>query len=266
MSRLFATSHRDVYNLFKAWGWEDGPERADGHKRMVWPETQQIVHIMPPDRAGTGELGNSLAIKEATKIMRLASIDEFFDGWEKRQQERREARMARASKEYHEAMERVMQQAAEANQTEEKQMARTTENQVIGIIGRMVEILEEMHDVPLKVDEITDEYLRRFGDHGLGRDDLHRRIRQNLTNMKAYKPQLTSPSRGVWIWSNERNVPDGKVVGTVPVKPAESKVVTNGSTPELLSKVATLDGGVTLFQGDDGALYVVGSLRKIDIT
>lgn len=39
----------------------------------------------------------------------------------------------------------------------------------------------------------------------------------------------------------------------------------NGSTPNLLSKVATLDGGKVLFQGDDTELYVITGIKRLEV-
>lgn len=264
---LFSTSHRDVYNLFRCWGWLDGPERGDGHKRMVWPETGQQVQIAPPDRPGTCELGNSIGIKDAIGIMGITE-DQFFRGFEIRKEQRRAERMARAEHEYQRREDRVAAQAAlaaaeaAAVPKQEDEMSRVPKGSVsYGITEKIRETLRAGHGVPYTIHEIA---VLTLPAEGITVGDWEKKVQAAVSQIAKVNRHVERVGRGKYVWldeSSERNVPDGKVIGTVPV-PQPSL---NGSTPELLSRVAVLDGGKYLFQGDDSKLYVISELRALDV-
>lgn len=269
-NRLFAISHRDVYDLFRAWGWEDGPQKPDGHHRMVWPKTGQIVQIMPPHRPGTGEKGNAIAMKQARKIMELDSVQRFLDGPVK------------------EKPEQPMIGLPELK--EEAPMPRVAENSVIGITKILAGILRDNPGKPMFIDEIYK--LAHAQNPAI---DEHR-VRGNLSQMVKNPawPTITRPARGVYVWEAEaapapkpeptpepEKTPVFESVAKPEPAPQVSDVVAevyepkhmaapaavslNGKTPELLSKVHVLDGGRYLFQGDDGALYVVSSIVRLEV-
>lgn len=88
MKQAFTMSHREVYNLFKAWGFIDGRKSTDGHKRMDYvkrghtklsPVIVHTVSIMEPGRPGTGERGNERAMRKAAKILGIG-LQEFLRG------------------------------------------------------------------------------------------------------------------------------------------------------------------------------------------
>jgi hypothetical protein len=286
-NRLFSLSHRDVYLLFRSWGWVDGVERGDGHKRMVWPPTGQVVQIMPPDRAGTGELGNAKAMKQAWKIMGLSSLDEFFVGLNQRIVEERAERKQRdvhlRERLQKEAERRIHQRAAVAAQSQEEHAMtnragrphRDGSPPFSGIVDAITTILKDA-GVALNIQEVTERLRPQFPgvDEKAVGTNLH-----NATRSKHQKVQRVG--YGTYQYVGGVDPVDVVIEAPAPPETQPSTPVTpppvepppappqpaslNGSSPELLQRAFVLDGGRYLYQGDDGRLYIVSGLVPLNV-
>lgn len=294
--RLFTMTHREVYELFRAWGWSDGPERGDGHRRMV----KQIavensdgfyvasVQICAPERSGTSELGNSLAIKEAAGLMGM-SINKFLDGPGKD-----EARLERARQRQDEIIKQAERQAYQRQKADER-VAKTQEDAVAstntknghdtGATPALLSTLAKFPNQRKKAAAWADLF---FVDHPqfAGQIDAAR-IAIYLSQQAKLK---TAPKNGDWRvhrtgrgeYVYKQTVIEAPVIEApapapepapavappappVTPPPAPPTVNTNGNAPDLLSKVRSLSGGRYLFEGDDGDLYVVAAVVRLEV-
>lgn len=274
-NKLFAISHREVFDLFSDWGWEEGPERGDGHKRMTKEVAgiPRTVQIMPPDRPGTGEKGNAIAIKTAARLMEM-TIHQFLDG--PQDDETRQRRMERHDRVVKLAEERAHRQRVAheaATQQQEDQMSEdmTGRGHSTGVSVRIVETMSKRAGQRRNLEEWVRFYRQDHPDDDQTNDTSITSLISQMSKRSKY-PFLERTDRGVYRWRSERpTVPTPPAVDPSPVDmpsdpvDTEHPVSLNGSSPDLLSKVHVLDGGRYLFQGDDGALYVVSSLVRLNV-
>lgn len=282
MSRLFSLSHREVYDLFRDWGWVDGPERGDGHRRMIWfgdDGMSHAVQIMPPNRPGTGEQGNSLAMKKAWVAMKLSSLQEFLDGPPDAEDRRR--RIERADRLAKAREEAVFKQAAQAAREQEKHMTDTKAPVQTGGTKIIAKALAARPNKTMTIDQIVLAVKATEGGAALNEKSV--RVLISQMSQRSKYPEFKRVGRGRYRWEAETIAPPAPPKTTPispipapqpstpltppPLNPPSAPATTslNGQTPELLSRVHVLDGGRYLFQGDDGRLYVVSSIVRLDV-
>lgn len=296
--RLFSQSHRQVYDLFVDWGWKDGPERGDGHLRMVKTIAgiDRTVQIMPPDRPGTGEKGNAIAIKTAARLMDM-TVNQFLDG--PQDDAARQKRIDRQDRVLKAAEERAHQQRVAAEAAAQNQEVPVGEygknNPKTGAMKALDDVFRANPNKRLPSAAWAAMFFQMHPEF-VGVTDAARvgvYLSQAAKRTKTKKPgdwALHRTARGVYVW---KQIPE-ETVAKQPIVPDPFPVLQgierpepvagrgvpanitsgpisiignslNGQTPDLLSKVHVLDGGRYLFQGDDGALYVVSGLARLDV-
>ena len=265
-SALFAKSHRDVYNLFKAWGFEDGAQRGDGHHRMVWPATGQVVQIMPPNRRGSGELGNAQAMKKARRILGI-TLQQFLAGpvEEKPIKDIDSTAMERA-RTLAELLTRPPKtevQATVADNKEDQAMPRQT-FPTRGITPAIEDFLFQNKGVEFTAHEVGAEMVRQgfYPDADKAMRSVYGLLGGLVVKKSSRVKKGSKP--GLWVLPKQPVPYNQDIAPVIPTPPAPEKpkaVVTNGKVPELLSRLAPLGDGKYLFQGDDDSLYVVRATK-----
>jgi hypothetical protein len=274
LSRLFASAsdHRLVYSLFIQWGWEEkGPAAGGGHLRMVHPPTGKQVAIMPPNRAGTGEHGNAKAIRKAASIMGLPSIYAFLDG-------PKALDALEETREIDDTVQVPSEEAPAVDVSESKEDNMPKGNRT-GMTDRIRDLILAEPDRIWKAKEIAQALADDPEEHRRiiplisqaalrGKKQIVR-IRQGYYQSQEGYERANRPVPAPRPDSVKNEIPQEEPIGAVlrkdPPEALASTSVTNGSVPDLLSKVTVLDGGRVLFQGDDAALYVVSGVVRLDV-
>lgn len=280
---MFSISHREVYDLFRAWGWIDGLERGDGHKRMVWQDNESgyafTVQIMPPNRSGTGEQGNAKGIQKAAAVMKMP-VQEFLEGPVGFQEEERQRRINMADRRAKRVEKAVYQKAAEAAQQE---VAMPKGQPVFKGVTQLVANYMSAHPgQTVSNDDILAGIQSLPGCEGIDRAAVIAAAANMASGTKWPVTRVGTTHSGRYVWKPEPAKAQPVAPATVtphgpwnpapsapatyePIQVSATQIPANGTTPELLSKVHVLDGGRYLFQGDDGSLYVVSSIVRINV-
>jgi predicted RNA binding protein YcfA (HicA-like mRNA interferase family) len=287
MKKLFAISHRECFDLMRAWGFE--PERiSGGHQIMQDPDTGARVQIMPPDRPGTGEKGNAIGMKKAARL-RGVSIQTFLAG---PNQERDTPAMSPKEDE----MGRPMSESGTSadirkffidNPTSSWSYKEVAEaigadvKSVQSLLGQMSRIQKPNQPIVSRGGGryeycATEEKRQLLADHQAKVDAEYAKMQKQI----AERVKAETPPQSFEEWKDRQPEPDlaeqiekgetevkGPLVQWQPMKAdnGPKAVPANGSTPDLLSKVAQLDGNKYLFQGDDGALYVLKDVVRLEV-
>lgn len=298
-NKLFAIAPSRVIELFEEWGWERkrDAKHSDGHF-FVWPATGQGVVVAGP-KARRHERGNALAMKDAYRIMGLSSVQVFLAGPQAAAQREMKPAVDVDGIDLA-ALERAQQQAA-SHVTKEAEMpvpqkGEWPENK--GYSENMARMLKARPMHAFTVEEIL-EHMHASGLKDLTRVSAGGLLSQNAKLTKPGKAPLAyveRVGRGVYRWNPDKyavkepiartqDTPPVSSLDETPAAPAPAAafssstpemfgfpsikqpqaVPANGSTPDLLSKVASMDGGKYLFQGDDGALYVLRDVVRLEV-
>lgn len=281
-NRIFAIPPAQVFDLFEKWGWEWKREakHSDGHF-YIWPATSQGVVICGP-KAKRHERGNALAMKDAYRIMGLPSVQVFLAGPEGAQ-DREMSPAVDADGIDVAALERAQQQAASHVTNKEAAMAYTATgpDRDKGYSSKLREFFEEFQDLDVTLSHAHNHMLTHFPDISLStvgalmnqmakretdpvikvKRGVYRRPSDYFNKPEPVEAPVSSPPESSV--TNETPAPAPVVEYHEQYTP--TVVPSNGSTPDLLSKVATLDGGKFLFQGDDGALYVLRDVVRLNV-
>lgn len=292
---LRGMNNRDAHTLLRAWGFEQLPGSGGGHDRYFWPATGQRVQLTSLGRQGKKLGGSGIGLKQAAQVAGVA-LQDFLAGPTDTVKVREDPDAL-----IHKAEEQL--RAAEAARIEEEQMvgpnrARSaadfaskgisegvaayvlahpdqeiTNNQVCQHLvdaGVAPSINKIATTVGSKLRRISDQnpnfrkvrwgvwYLTTAPEESIARTSTTPRIPSR--DGMGPEPEWMQPPGLTGTWASPPSPPP-----LAPVAAPSVAAVLNGAMPELLSRVASLDGGRYLFQGDDGDLYMVRA-SKLNLT